>query len=123
MKRQSQIKYIIIVTIYVESANWREKVWYTAMGILNLSKLIADVAPMAIKEGEIKNYFGKMWMKKNLFEIYKLYCFRPQNRNRCLYVFIPIPHCRALRRWPANIRRRRDNLSSPWHLLPHNSPH
>lgn len=28
------------------------------MGILNLSKLIADVAPQAIKEMEIKNYFG-----------------------------------------------------------------
>lgn len=29
------------------------------MGILGLSKLIADVAPSAIKENEIKNYFGK----------------------------------------------------------------
>ena len=29
------------------------------MGILGLSKLIADVAPEAIKENEIKNYFGR----------------------------------------------------------------
>lgn len=29
------------------------------MGILGLSKLIADIAPFAIKENEIKNYFGK----------------------------------------------------------------
>jgi len=29
------------------------------MGILGLSKLIADVAPSAIKENEIKNYFGR----------------------------------------------------------------
>ncbi|XP_026332704.1 flap endonuclease 1 [Hyposmocoma kahamanoa] len=29
------------------------------MGILNLSKLIADVAPHAVKEMEIKNYFGR----------------------------------------------------------------
>ena len=29
------------------------------MGILGLSKLIADVAPFAIKENEIKNYFGE----------------------------------------------------------------
>ena len=29
------------------------------MGIKDLSKLIADVAPMAIKENEIKNYFGR----------------------------------------------------------------
>ena len=29
------------------------------MGILGLSKLIADVAPAAIKENEIKNYFGR----------------------------------------------------------------
>lgn len=29
------------------------------MGILGLSKLIADIAPFAIKEGEIKNFFGR----------------------------------------------------------------
>ncbi|KAJ6650146.1 Flap endonuclease 1, partial [Pseudolycoriella hygida] len=29
------------------------------MGILGLSKLVADVAPFAIKENEIKNYFGR----------------------------------------------------------------
>nr|CAH7755605.1 unnamed protein product [Callosobruchus chinensis] len=29
------------------------------MGILNLSKLLADVAPQAIKESELKNYFGR----------------------------------------------------------------
>lgn len=29
------------------------------MGILGLSKLIADIAPFAIKEGDIKNYFGR----------------------------------------------------------------
>lgn len=28
------------------------------MGILGLSKLIADIAPQAVKECEIKNYFG-----------------------------------------------------------------
>lgn len=30
------------------------------MGILGLSKLIADAAPFAIKENEIKNYFGNL---------------------------------------------------------------
>ncbi|KAK9695824.1 XPG I-region [Popillia japonica] len=29
------------------------------MGILNLAKLLADYAPQAIKENEIKNYFGR----------------------------------------------------------------
>ena len=29
------------------------------MGIKYLSKLIADIAPKAIKENEIKNYFGQ----------------------------------------------------------------
>ena len=29
------------------------------MGILGLSKLVADAAPAAIKENEIKNYFGR----------------------------------------------------------------
>lgn len=28
------------------------------MGILGLSKLLADIVPQAIKENEIKNYFG-----------------------------------------------------------------
>lgn len=28
------------------------------MGILGLAKIIADIAPGAVKEGEIKNYFG-----------------------------------------------------------------
>lgn len=28
------------------------------MGILGLSKLIADIAPQAVKEMEIKNFFG-----------------------------------------------------------------
>jgi hypothetical protein len=28
------------------------------MGILGLSKLIADIAPVAVKESEIKHYFG-----------------------------------------------------------------
>lgn len=36
----------------------REKTKLT-MGIKDLSKLIADVAPFAIKENEIKNYFGR----------------------------------------------------------------
>lgn len=29
------------------------------MGITGLTKLIADIAPWAIKETEIKNYFGR----------------------------------------------------------------
>ncbi|XP_050707037.1 flap endonuclease 1-like isoform X2 [Eriocheir sinensis] len=32
---------------------------HTAMGITGLSKLIADVAPAAVKENEMKNYFGR----------------------------------------------------------------
>lgn len=30
------------------------------MGITGLAKLIADIAPNAIKENEIKNHFGKL---------------------------------------------------------------
>lgn len=29
------------------------------MGIHGLSKILADIAPFAMKEGELKNYFGK----------------------------------------------------------------
>lgn len=32
---------------------------HAAMGITGLSKLIADVAPAAVKENEMKNYFGE----------------------------------------------------------------
>lgn len=32
------------------------------MGILGLSKLIADIAPEAIKERELKHYFGTFYM-------------------------------------------------------------
>ena len=34
-------------------------VYFPDMGILGLSKLVADAAPAAIKENEIKNYFGR----------------------------------------------------------------
>lgn len=34
------------------------------MGILNLSKLLADLAPHAIKETDIKNYFGKFSVQR-----------------------------------------------------------
>lgn len=30
------------------------------MGILGLSKLLQDLVPHAIKESEIKNYFGRL---------------------------------------------------------------
>lgn len=34
------------------------------MGILNLAKLLADVAPQALKENELKTYFGKTFYDK-----------------------------------------------------------
>ena len=37
----------------------RKRPVQVTMGILGLSKLVADVAPEAIKENEIKNYFGR----------------------------------------------------------------
>lgn len=45
------------------------------MGILGLSKLIADVAPGSIKENEIKNYFGKCNEYKNKQCINKTFVF------------------------------------------------
>lgn len=39
------------------------------MGILNLSKLIADVAPQAVKEMEIKNYFGECYLLLSLTSV------------------------------------------------------
>lgn len=36
------------------------------MGIHGLAKLIADHAPVAIKEQDIKNYFGKFTPKNEL---------------------------------------------------------
>lgn len=42
------------------------------MGIFGLSKLIADIAPMAIKESEIKHYFG-MYDTVALLHVLKLH--------------------------------------------------
>lgn len=36
------------------------KIYIFDMGITGLAKLIADIAPNAIKENEIKNHFGKL---------------------------------------------------------------
>lgn len=40
------------------------------MGILNLAKLLADVAPQALKENELKTYFGKLGKNIRI----RLYC-------------------------------------------------
>lgn len=42
------------------------------MGILGLSKLIADIAPMSVKESEIKHYFG-MYNTIALFDFTQRY--------------------------------------------------
>lgn len=42
------------------------------MGIIGLSKLIADIAPQAVKEMEIKNYFGM----ENLFVCLLQFCIQ-----------------------------------------------
>lgn len=34
------------------------------MGILNLTKFLADVAPQCIKETDIKSYFGKCLLRR-----------------------------------------------------------
>lgn len=38
------------------------------MGILGLSKIIADLAPSAIKEKELKHYFGKVLPPSQAFD-------------------------------------------------------
>ena len=45
------------------------------MGILGLSKLIADVAPGAIKENEMKNYFGRKVAIDASMSLYQVYNF------------------------------------------------
>lgn len=40
------------------------------MGILGFSKLLADVAPHAIKEMELKHYFGKLLFQLILQTLY-----------------------------------------------------
>ena len=47
----------VFTTTYIERLTFQTI--FIRMGILGLSKLIADVAPAAIKENEIKNYFGR----------------------------------------------------------------
>lgn len=45
------------------------------MGITGLSKLIADIAPFAVKDGELKNYFGKKLIFEILNKIINLFCY------------------------------------------------
>lgn len=52
---------MFFVTFHVIYLSHNNLTLQFAMGILGLSKLIADVAPSAIKENEIKNYFGKFY--------------------------------------------------------------
>lgn len=39
------------------------------MGIQGLSKLLADIVPFAIKDNEMKNYFGEVKWRLNSHEI------------------------------------------------------
>ena len=48
-----------VVAVDLTLNKYGKDVCTSTMGILGLSKLIADVAPAAIKENEIKNYFGR----------------------------------------------------------------
>ena len=45
---------------FLRYLNLRDIVKLRSMGIHGLAKLIADYAPSAIKENEIKNYFGRL---------------------------------------------------------------
>lgn len=53
------------------------------MGILGLSKLIADVAPEAIKEQELKHYFGK-----SLSVLRLILCFLTINYDPRIFLHI-----------------------------------
>lgn len=63
------------------------------MGILNLTKLLADIVPQAIKENELKNYFGKC-KPLFLYNPQKLNCNLILGRkialdaSMCLYQFL-----------------------------------
>jgi hypothetical protein len=46
------------------------------MGILGLSKLIADIAPIAVKESEIKHYFG-------MYDMQWYHCLAFSNAKLC----------------------------------------
>jgi hypothetical protein len=67
------------------------------MGIKGLAQLIADISPWAIKETEIKNYFGRKVAvdaskNRNLnFQSLEVYVNR---MNLCLrHVFVSISYC------------------------------
>lgn len=62
------------------------------MGILGLSKLIADIAPQSIKESDIKHYFGKSGII-NLLGLCGKCIFSPGRKvaidaSMCLYQFL-----------------------------------
>jgi len=50
---------------YISSINFRSSAEQFSMGIHGLSKVIGDYAPSAVKENEIKNFFGgyiRLWV-------------------------------------------------------------
>lgn len=60
------------------------------MGIHGLAKLIADQAPGAIKEQDIKNYFG------HHYSLFLLICFQLESVSWCLNLDILCHECDAL---------------------------
>lgn len=66
------------------------------MGILGLSKLIADVAPFAIKENELKSYFGNIFSHfvflifflRKMFSLFLLGRKIAIDASMCLYQFL-----------------------------------
>ena len=53
------ICFICFLFFFFPELNLLSDLIRASMGIHNLGKLIAEQAPGAIKEGEIKNYFGR----------------------------------------------------------------
>lgn len=60
------------------------------MGILNLTKLLQDVAPMAIKESEMKNYFGMSSQEFSQHSLNQFFLGRKIaiDASMCLYQFL-----------------------------------
>lgn len=89
------------------------------MGIKQLAKVIADHAPQALKENEIKNYFGRKIAVDASMSIYQfLIAVRQQGQmltNEAGAFLV------TLARVSFAFTRRRHNQSSNGHFLPHDT--
>lgn len=91
------------------------------MGILNLAKFLADMAPHCIKETEIKTYFGKLNPIVSSAYPLNIFWLRSKSGDRRVHVAIPVFNRRAIRRGSIDHSRWGNHIPLGRHILSYNT--